>query len=151
ISAHATLDDPSHAPHVSDEPAQAHGAHGHGAHTSHMHDAPRAMAIALVVLAIGSVVAGYVGVPNVVMHGGNRIEAFLEPSFRAPEAEAQAATEPAGEEASAATELGLMAVSTIAGLAGIGVATMIWLRRPETADRFATRFGGLYKLLLGKY
>ena len=41
------------------------------------------MAIALVVLAIGSVLAGYVGVPH-ALGGGNRIEAFLEPSFRAP-------------------------------------------------------------------
>ena len=41
------------------------------------------MAAALVILAIGSVLAGYVGVPNAVMSGGNRIEAFLEPSFRA--------------------------------------------------------------------
>ena len=30
----------------------------------HLHDAPPAMAIALIVLAIGSVVAGYVGVPH---------------------------------------------------------------------------------------
>ena len=49
---------------------------------AHLHDAPPAMAIALVVLAIGSVLAGYVGVPH-VLGGGNRIEAFLEPSFRA--------------------------------------------------------------------
>jgi NADH-quinone oxidoreductase subunit L len=37
-----------------------HGGHGHG----HLHDAPPAMALALVVLAIGSVFAGYVGVPH---------------------------------------------------------------------------------------
>ena len=39
----------------------------------HLHDAPTAMAIALVVLAIGSVVAGYVGIPNAIVHGGNRL------------------------------------------------------------------------------
>ncbi len=37
------------------------------AHGAHLHDAPPAMAIALVVLAIGSVVAGYVGVPNALV------------------------------------------------------------------------------------
>jgi len=47
------------------------------------HDAPPAMAIVLVLLAIGSVVAGYVGVPA-VLGGSNHIEHFLEPSFRAP-------------------------------------------------------------------
>src|SRR5262249_34328338 len=45
----------------------------------------------------------------------------------------------------------LMFVSTVVALGGIGLATMIWLRRPETADRMAQRFSGLHKLLLGKY
>ncbi len=71
----------------------AHDAHGHHAGADHghghggghgLHDAPPAMAIALVVLAVGSVAAGYVGVPNAIVHGGNRIEAFLAPSFEAP-------------------------------------------------------------------
>jgi len=56
-----------------------HGAHEHGAH-GHLHDAPPAMAIVLVVLAIGSVVAGYVGVPA-ALGGNNYIEHYLHPSF----------------------------------------------------------------------
>jgi NADH-quinone oxidoreductase subunit L len=40
--------------------AHAHGGHGHGA----PHDAPWSMALPLIVLAIGSVFAGYVGVPQ---------------------------------------------------------------------------------------
>ncbi|MCX6538081.1 MAG: NADH-quinone oxidoreductase subunit L [Acidobacteria bacterium] len=54
-----------------------------GGHGSHLHDAPPAMAIALVLLAVGSVVAGYIG-------SSNRIEAFLEPSFAVPGIEAGA-------------------------------------------------------------
>jgi NADH-quinone oxidoreductase subunit L len=149
VEARTPLDSPAHAPHVDHEPPGAHGG-------AHLHDAPPAMAIALVVLAIGSVLAGYVGVPDALVHGGNRIEAFLAPSFRAPGAEAPAAP---GLEAEGAaigaenisTELGLMAVSTLVALAGIGVATVIYLRRPGTADRLAGRFQGLYRLLLGKY
>jgi NADH-quinone oxidoreductase subunit L len=61
-----------------------HGAHGHGVHGSaghgHLHDAPPAMALVLVVLAIGSVVAGYVGVPA-ALGGNNYIEHYLHPSF----------------------------------------------------------------------
>ena len=38
------------------------------------------MAIPLVVLAIGSIVAGYVGIPH-ALGGNNRIEQFLHPSF----------------------------------------------------------------------
>jgi len=120
-----------------------------------LHDAPPAMAIVLVVLAIGSIVAGYVGVPNVLVRGGNRIEAFLEPSFRAPDYAVRSDAGRADSEAPAveagSTEMGLMALSTIVALAGIGVATTIYLRRPGTAERLAARFSGLYKLLLGKY
>ena len=50
------------------------------ARTAHLHDAPPAMALALIVLAIGSVVAGYVGLPA-VLGGSNWFEHFLEPSF----------------------------------------------------------------------
>ena len=132
--------------------AGAHDAHGHGGGHGHhggghLHDAPPAMAIALIVLAIGSVVAGYVGIPNALVHGGNRIEAFLAPSFRAP-GEVEVVEEAAHD---VAAELSLMAVSTLAGLAGIGLATFLFLRRPEVAETIAARFAGLHRLLLNKY
>ena len=60
-------------------PAHATGGHGHAGH--HLHDAPPSMAIPLIVLAIGSIFAGYVGVPH-ALGGSNRIEGYLEPSFR---------------------------------------------------------------------
>jgi len=50
-----------------------------------------------------------------------------------------------------ALELTLMAVSVLVAFAGIGLATMIWLRRPATAERLAERWNGIYRLLLGKY
>ncbi len=129
------------------EPADAHAA------PHALHDAPPAMAIALVVLAIGSVLAGYVGVPH-VLGGANRIEAFLEPSFRAPGAAAapEAVVPPeAPAGAGTGTELALMGISTILALGGIGVATLFFLRDPQRADRLAARFPGLHRLLLGKY
>ena len=136
--------------------AHAHGqAHGHGAHG--LHDAPPAMAIALVVLAIGSVVAGYVGIPNAIVHGGNRIEAFLAPSFEAPvdvpagDAGPGAAGMEQEEHHNVGLELGLMALSTLVALAGIGVATSFFLRAPERAMAMSERFAGLHRLLLNKY
>jgi NADH-quinone oxidoreductase subunit L len=54
-------------------------------HEVHLHDAPPAMAIALVVLAVGSAVAGYAGIPH-VLGGHNQFGVFLEPSFQAPAA-----------------------------------------------------------------
>ena len=41
------------------------------------------MAIVLILLAVGSVLAGYVGVPA-VLGGSNHLEHFLAPSFGAP-------------------------------------------------------------------
>jgi NADH-quinone oxidoreductase subunit L len=146
-------------------PEAAHGPddHGHGAGASsrhHLHDAPPAMAIVLVVLAIGSVLAGYVGVPE-SLGGGNRLEHFLEPSFQAPTMAtiegALAVTMPAvgpehGEaSASPATEMALMGASVAAALAGIGLASFIYLKRPRVADALAERLNGLYRMLLGKY
>ena len=57
-------------------------AHTDHAHAGHLHDAPLPMALALILLAVGSVAAGFVGIPH-ALGGGNRIEAFLEPSFEA--------------------------------------------------------------------
>src|SRR5206468_57155 len=48
--------------------------------SAHVHDAPPAMAWPLIVLAIGSVVAGYVGLPH-VLGGSDWFARFLEPSF----------------------------------------------------------------------
>jgi len=143
-------------------PAPAHaGAAGHGGHGGHLHDAPPSMAVPLIVLAIGSVLAGYVGVPQ-VLGGENRIERFLEPSFEAHErvtavgeplaAEPVEPAPAAGESAeSAATEWTLMAVSTVAALGGIAVAGFFFLTRREAADEMARRFAGVHRVLLNKY
>jgi NADH-quinone oxidoreductase subunit L len=160
----------------------AHGgqhAHGHGA--LHPHDAPVAMAIPLVILAIGSVVAGLVGVPH-ALGGHNRIEAFLEPSFKAavewddhgaaestggpegvapqlnpyePAAESAEHGGPAqaidAEYAETQLELSLMGVSIAVALLGILVATYFFLRNRQAAAAMASRFAGLYRLLLNKW
>ena len=113
------------------------------------------MAIPLIVLAIGSVFAGYVGVPH-ALGGHNRIEGFLEPVF---EVHGPAtAGEPAGaavahapEEDLVNVERLLMFISTAVALAGIGLAFYFWLRRPDVPARVAQSAGGLYRLLLNKY
>ncbi len=144
-----------------------HGAHGHGA-GSHLHDAPPAMALALVVLALGSVLAGYVGVPH-ALGGHNQLATWLEPAFEAehvasanseiaaPGAEVAGglqATEEASEAAAAdeaGLELTLMGVSSAIAFLGIGIAAFIWLKRRAIADRMALSFPGLHRLLLNKY
>lgn len=119
------------------------------------------MAFALIVLAIGSVLAGYVGVPH-ALGGHNQLATWLEPSFSAPlagepaeaavGAEAGAdvaeAEEASGEEA---LELTLMAVSSGIAVAGIAIACFIWVMRRELAASLAASFGPVYRLLLNKY
>jgi NADH-quinone oxidoreductase subunit L len=75
----------AHASHPSHSSHQAHESHpSHQAHPSHVpHDAPPAMAIVLVVLALGSVVAGYIGLPHAIGH--NILGEWLEPAFEASE------------------------------------------------------------------
>ena len=137
--------------------------HGHGPAAStgqHLHDAPPAMAIVLVVLALGSVLAGYVGVPE-SLGGGNRFEHYLEPSFQPPTMTTiegaltvgapLPASGPAETGETATTELALMGVSVAAALAGIGLATFVYLKRPALADALADRLSGPYRWLVHKY
>ena len=108
---------------------------------SHLHDAPPAMAFALIVLAIGSVLAGYIGVPH-ALGGSNMLGAWLEPAFDLM---------PAAGEETAGPELMLMGVSSAIALVGIGIAAFIWLKRRDIADGMARSFSGPYRLLLNKY
>jgi NADH-quinone oxidoreductase subunit L len=157
-----------------------HGSHGHGGHGGHLHDAPPAMALALIVLAIGSVLAGYVGVPA-ALGGSNAIEHYLEPSFHARASEpsgAHGAAEVHGSDLSAAheggvaatpqragesgahgeaahhdtaTELALMGVSIALAFAGIGLAWFFFVRSPGSADAVADAVAPVHSLLLNKY
>jgi NADH-quinone oxidoreductase subunit L len=106
-----------------------------GTHPAVLHDAPPAMAIVLIILAIGSVVAGYAGL-------GARFEHFLAPSF-APQAAEAVADE--------GLELTLMIVSSLVALVGIGLAMFFFLRNRRAADAAAERFSGLHRVLLNKY
>jgi NADH-quinone oxidoreductase subunit L len=106
-----------------------------------LHDAPPAMAIALVVLAVGSVVAGYVGLPA-VLGGSDWFGRFLEPSFHVVTPH-----EPAG----GGVELALMVLSSGVALAGIGIAFYFYLRNRNAAAALADRFSGAYRVLLNKY
>jgi NADH-quinone oxidoreductase subunit L len=144
--------------------------HHGGLHGAHLHDAPPSMAIPLIVLAIGSVVAGFIGVPH-ALGGLNRIETFLEPSFAVSESVREApvtAADAAPREGVAETalqqgdaahhaegserlELMLMGLSVAVAFAGLGLAVYFWLRNRAAADAMAQRMHGLYVLLSNKY
>jgi NADH-quinone oxidoreductase subunit L len=115
-------------------------------HHAHLHDAPPSMAIPLVVLAIGSVLAGYLGVPA-ALGGSNVIEHFLEPSLAVPAIEGAQA---AGGHADHTVELMLMVVSSLLAILGIGMAAYLYLTRPMIPDALAARFSVAYQFLVNK-
>ena len=110
----------------------------------HLHDAPLSMAIPLVVLAVGSVIAGYLNVPA-ALHGTAFLEHFLEPSLAVPVmAGAHAAS---GDHR---VELMLMFVSSLLAVLGIGIAAFLYLKRPDVPGAVAARLSGAYHFLVNK-
>ena len=130
------------ASHDAPSPAASAGqAHGHDLHGGHLHDAPPAMAVALIVLAAGSVVAGYAGLPA-VLGGSDWFARFLDPSFGVMHAD---------DVSEQGLEGALMLVSSVVAIAGIGIAMYFFLKNTRAADAMAARFAGLHGLLLNKY
>jgi NADH-quinone oxidoreductase subunit L len=153
-------DDASHGTHDPD----AGGGHGHGPWHG-PHESPTPMTFPLIVLAIGAVLAGFVGIPT-ALGGSNTIERFLEPSFTASHAVEGAAASGEGraagvsateapaheaEESSRGVELGLMGFSLLVAIAGILLARTFYVSRPEISERLATQFAGAHRLLSNKY
>ncbi len=101
----------------------------------HLHESPAAMTIPLVILAILSIIGGLVGIPEVLMHGGDKLSAYLSPVIGAQE----------GHTVSHSTEYMLMTVSTLLVLAMILFA---WFKFRNYQRREAKGFG---KLLENKW
>ncbi len=109
----------------------------------HLHDPPRTMTVPLIVLAILSIIGGYVGIPR-ALGGINRIHTFLLPVFGGH----------AGGEAHPVEwiEYLLMAVSIAVAFAGIACAYYMYIRNTVFSRRLAEMFQGIpYKVLLNKY
>jgi len=104
----------------------------------HIHESPKSMTVPLIILAIGSIGAGWLGIPH-ALGGANRFEAFLEPVFsgeaRQFRAEAETAQLAAGEkekeEPAQPIEYLLMVASVGAGLAGWSLAKRAYSRARE--------------------
>ena len=124
------------------------------------------MALALIVLAIGSVLAGLVGMPH-ALGGHNKIEAFLEPAFEAhaiapanefqvvqpgqpaaPSRPPRAGHGPWRREDRADADGACRPASP---LAGIGIAWYFWVANRKAAAGVARSATPIYTLLLNKY
>ncbi len=113
----------------------------------------------LVVLAVLSIIGGWVGL-------GNRFEHFLAPTMQPVAAVEQVVGEHAvngepnatpinkseeGPEGEKSTELALMATSIALAFAGLGLAWFLYVKRRDLPDRISEALGGVYKGVLNKY
>jgi len=117
------------------EPVKAH----------HVHDSPLVMAVPLVVLAIFSMIGGWVGLPEGILWG-DAFEHFLAPIAPTMMPGAGASVAGGGLPPPAAS-----AIALIVALIGIALAWIFYLQNPELPARLAQSLRGLYRLLLGKY
>ena len=96
----------------------------------HVHESPSSMVVPLIILAIFSIVAGYIDIPH-----------FLTPASLETEREA----------VSSSTGILLTAASTTVALLGFALAYLFYVARPGLPDRLATRAHAMYSILVNKY
>jgi NADH-quinone oxidoreductase subunit L len=124
----------------------------------HIHESPKVMTIPLMVLALLSVIGGWVGWPH-ILGGSNHFEKWLEPVFGG---EKEAAVAPAinfissafasaGGESQSSAEGTLMILAILVAIAGISVAYYLYIRRPDIPVAFVRSFPGLFNTLYNKY
>jgi len=111
----------------------------------HVHESPFSMTVPLMLLAVLSVIGGWVGIPE-VLGGHNHFEAWLAPVFGHGAAGVhEAAHHPV------ALELGLMAGSVAVALCGIGLAYYLYRVRTEKPKEIAETVPTLYDVVYNKY
>jgi NADH-quinone oxidoreductase subunit L len=106
------------------------------------------MTVPLMVLAGGSVLAGYLGLPAVTGLP-NLFEHFLEPVMEP--AHHVLATVFSAEPPGHATEWGLMGLSVGVGLVGIFVGRHFYKTSPAIPERLSLSFASAHRVLLHKY
>jgi NADH-quinone oxidoreductase subunit L len=104
----------------------------------HLHESPKVMTLPLVVLAIGALIAGYIGLPGVF--GGSQFAHWLEPVVGAH----------VEEHPNHALELGLMAVSISVAAFGFFIAYLMYYRGVLSPEPFANLAGGFFYRLFDR-
>src|SRR5712691_7095861 len=112
----------------------------------HIHESPKTMTVPLMILALLSIVGGWIGWPS-SLGGSGRFDRFLEPVI-ASRVEERA--EASGAQA-ASMEYLLMLVSVAIAVAGILLARYLYLQRTELPGKLAASWPRLYQLLYRKY
>ena len=101
-------------------------------HAEPIHEPSATMTVPLMILALLSIVTGYLGIPG-----------FLEPVFSGHEASASHHESPAA--------FAIMTAATIVGLLGIATAYYLYVLNPALPVRLAQQWRSLYELSLHKW
>jgi NADH-quinone oxidoreductase subunit L len=113
----------------------------------HLHESPPLMIAPLVVLAVLSLVGGWIGLP--FQEGGHPLARWLAPVFAPAAGGAHGAAAHAAHHLSVGTEWLLIIVSVIAALVGIALAFRIYGR--SIAEPLEAKAPALQRLLANKY
>jgi NADH-quinone oxidoreductase subunit L len=116
--------------------------------SKHVHESPATMTVPLTLLAIGSVLAGWLGTPKLwnLPESFRAFERWLQPSF------ASAAVETAQEGAhNPSLEWMLMGLSVAVAIIGIAVARYFYNNRPSIPDSIERSCKPLYTVLYNKW
>ena len=114
----------------------------------HVHESPWVITLPLVVLAGLATVGGLIGIPHAIdiAHVGNKLNAFLAPVFH--HSQELYKIEAHG---SASTEIILMVFSVAIALAGIGFATVMYMKDPSLPGKFTAKFPTLHRVVFNKW
>jgi NADH-quinone oxidoreductase subunit L len=113
--------------------------HAHG-----IHESPWIMLFPLAVLAILSVIGGWVGIP-IAFGGSDEAEHFLQPIFNA------GVVGTVTNAGSHALELTLAGISILTAALGLYIAYLFYYKKPGTAAALAGRAPALYRLVENKF
>ncbi len=108
----------------------------------HLHESPRIMTVPLIVLAGLSTIGGFVGIS--VIKGGNIFGSFLEGVFGGHHVEEVV-------HISLSFELLMMLFCMAVSAAGIGLAYLMYVKRPDLPGKVAWTFKAIYNILFNKY
>ncbi len=149
--------------HFADASRRARPATASPPHVHHgPHESPWIMLVPLILLAVGSVVAGWVGVPS-SLWGSNQFHHFLAPTIQQVEpaptgAPAHGELEQTGVQAHAeesytetTKERVLMLASVAAAALGLFFAWLLYYKRRDLPERITAQLGGLYDAVRNKY
>jgi NADH-quinone oxidoreductase subunit L len=120
-----------------------HGKPRYDEHHVHVHESPWSMLGPLVILAVLSIIGGWLALPA-FWGGPDYFANFLQPVFGGGES---AATESAAQ----ALELPLAGVAVFTALVGFGIAFWLYLKQPGKPEQLAKSMKDAYTTLLNKY